>query len=88
MQLTEEARPLAEKYITATGWAELGSHRASVMPRNRLDLPFGVTVYENPDVMKGLLKGAPLRVRVLMPMRCREYAKRLHGTASPPRVWA
>lgn len=92
MRLEEETiLPLAERHITAADWAELGGHGASVTPRDRLDLQFGMTLYEgDPVVMKGLLKGAPLRVRVLMPMRSRRryraYAKKLHGTARPPRA--
>ncbi|MFE2544684.1 hemerythrin domain-containing protein [Actinacidiphila glaucinigra] len=92
MQLEEESiLPLAEKHITAAEWAELGRHGTSRTSPERLDLQFGMTLYEgDPAVMKGLLKGAPLRVRVLMPMRCRRryraYARQLHGTATPPRV--
>ncbi|WUD78025.1 hemerythrin domain-containing protein [Streptomyces sp. NBC_00510] len=92
MRLEEETiLPPAERHITAAEWAELGGHGTSMTPRDRLDPRFGMTLYEgDPVVMKGLLKGAPLRVRVLMPMRCRRryraYAKKLNGTARPPRV--
>ncbi|MFE0631320.1 hemerythrin domain-containing protein [Streptomyces sp. NPDC058864] len=92
MRLEEETiLPLAEKHITAAEWAELGGHGAARTSPDRLDLQFGMTLYEgDPDVMKGLLKGAPLRVRLLMPVRSRRryraYARKLHGTATPPRI--
>ncbi|MEU4096448.1 hemerythrin domain-containing protein [Streptomyces sp. NPDC026673] len=94
MRLEEETiLPLAAQHVTAAEWAELGGHGISVTPKDRLALQFGMTLYEgDPEVMKGLLKGAPLRVRVLMPMKCRRryraYARRLHGTATPPRAEA
>ncbi|MFC4533955.1 hemerythrin domain-containing protein [Sphaerisporangium dianthi] len=86
----EHILPLAEKYVTASEWQELGKHSMTEIPRKRLPLAFGMAMYEgDPEVIKAILAEAPLVARLLMPiMGPRAYAshaKRVYGTATPAR---
>ncbi|GGK80759.1 hypothetical protein Sme01_44830 [Sphaerisporangium melleum] len=91
MALEEERiLPLAEKYVTAAEWDELGAHSMSELPKKRLPLAFGMAMYEgDPEVIKHVLAGAPLPARLLMPLIAprayASYARRLYGTPTPPR---
>ncbi|MDX3096260.1 hemerythrin domain-containing protein [Streptomyces sp. ME01-24h] len=87
----KEVLPLAEKHITAKEWHQLGEHGMEGLPKNLLPLVFGLAMYEgDPEVIKGVLAAAPLPVRLLVPVIGRRkyaaHAKRVHGTATPPRV--
>ncbi|MGI5523167.1 hemerythrin domain-containing protein [Micromonospora sp. CA-259024] len=89
---TEESQllPLAEKYITAAEWKEMGEHGMRATPKKYLALIAGMTMYEgDPEVVKGVLAEAPLPVRLIMPIVARRayaaHAKRVHGTATPQR---
>ncbi|MET7666948.1 hemerythrin domain-containing protein [Micromonospora luteifusca] len=89
---TEESQllPLAEKYITAAEWKEMGEHGMRATPKKYLALIAGMTMYEgDPEVVKGVLAEAPLPVRLIMPIVARRayaaHAKRVHGTATPRR---
>lgn len=91
----EEAKilPLAEKYITAKEWAEIGEHALAVTPKKQLPLGFGLILYEgDPEVIKAVLKDAPLPARLIMPVLGRRlfasHAKKVYGTATPPRAGA
>ena len=94
MALEEERiLPLAEKYVTAAEWGRLGTHAMAQFPKNELTLLFGMSMYEaEPDVIRGVLAEAPLQARLLVPrLAPRAYAKharRVHGTATPPRAAA
>ncbi|MFC7382027.1 hemerythrin domain-containing protein [Sphaerisporangium rhizosphaerae] len=82
--------PLAEKYVTASEWQELGKHSMEDLPKKRLPLAFGMAMYEgDPQVIKNVLAEAPLVARLLMPiMAPRAYAshaKRVYGTTTPAR---
>jgi len=90
---TEEQRilPLAEKYITAAEWKSIGNHGMNVFSKKELPLCFGLAMYEaDLDVVKGVLADAPLPARLLIPFVAprvfASHAKRVHGTATPPRI--
>ncbi|GGS09843.1 hypothetical protein GCM10010269_56160 [Streptomyces humidus] len=81
--------PLAAKYITAKEWHEFSEHALAETPKKNLPLGLGLALYEgDPEVMKGVLKGAPLPVRLIMPVISRRlfrsHAKKVHGTPTPP----
>lgn len=87
----KEVLPLAEKYITAAEWHEIGQRGMANASKSELALAFGMAMYEgDPDVIKAVLATAPLPVRLLVPVLGRRkyaaHAKRVHGTATPPRV--
>ncbi|WBB68446.1 hemerythrin domain-containing protein [Micromonospora sp. WMMD812] len=88
-----EILPLAEKYVTADEWKGLGEHGMSKAPKKALPLAFGIAMYEaDPAVVKAVLAHAPLPARLLMPVigprLYAKHAKRVHGTATPPRSTA
>jgi hypothetical protein len=83
--------PLAAKFITAKEWHEFSEHALAETPKKNLPLGLGLALYEgDPEVMKGVLKGAPLPVRLIMPVISRRlfrsHAKKVHGTPTPPRA--
>ncbi|MFC5923940.1 hemerythrin domain-containing protein [Micromonospora vulcania] len=89
----KEILPLAEKYITAAEWAELGEHGLANSPKKELPLAFGMVMYEgDPEVIKAVLAHAPLVARLVMPILAprlyASHAKRVYGTPTPPRVGA
>lgn len=88
-----EILPLAQRYVTAAEWAKLGEHGLNDTPKKDLPLIFGMAMYEgDPAVIKAVLAHAPLPARLLMPVvgprLYRTHAKRVHGTATPPRIGA
>ncbi|MGI5212878.1 hemerythrin domain-containing protein [Plantactinospora sp. CA-290183] len=91
----EEAQilPLAAKHVTAAEWRQLGRNAMANLPKKRLPLVFGVVMYEgDPEVIRGIVAEMPLVPRLLMPIvgprRYAAHAKRVHGTATPPRAAA
>ncbi|PRX60382.1 hemerythrin HHE cation binding domain-containing protein [Nonomuraea fuscirosea] len=87
----EEILPLAAKVVTAAEWAQLGEHSLSNSPKKDLPLVFGMGMYEgDPDVVKEVLSHAPPAARLIMPLLAprlyARHAKRLYGTATPPRA--
>jgi hemerythrin-like domain-containing protein len=92
MALEEEGvLPLAEKVVTAAEWARLGAHSLANSPKRDLPLVLGMAMYEgDPDVVKEVLSHAPLVARLIMPLVAphlyARHAKRLYGTAAPPRA--
>lgn len=86
----QEILPLAAKYMTQAEWNELGESGLQETPKKQLPLTFGMVMYEgDPEVVRGVLAAAPPPVRVLMPILGRRayarHAKRVYGTATPPR---
>jgi hypothetical protein len=86
----EHILPLAEKYVTAAEWQELGAHAMSELPKKQLPLAIGMAMYEgDPEAVKAVLAEAPLIARILMPVlgprAYASHAKRVHGTATPTR---
>lgn len=87
----KEILPLAEEFITAAEWAELGEHGMANSPKKDLPLAFGMVMYEgDPEVIKAVLSHAPLVPRLIMPILAprlyASHARRVHGTPTPPRL--
>lgn len=87
----ERILPLAEKFVTADEWKQMGAHGQSLFSSKERPLVFGMAMYEaEPEVIRGVLAEAPLPVRLLVPrVAPRAFAKhsvRVHGTATPPRA--
>jgi hemerythrin-like domain-containing protein len=85
--------PLAEKYVTAAEWVRMGQHGMDTVPKRLLPLAFGMLMYEgDPVVVRRTLSNAPLPARLLMPIIAprafRRHARRVYGTATPPKVTA
>ncbi|MFG1919497.1 hemerythrin domain-containing protein [Micromonospora sp. NPDC048898] len=88
-----EILPLAQRHVTAREWMRLGEHGMSNSPKKLLPLAFGLAMYEgDPAVVKAVLAHAPLPARLLMPIIAPRlfaaHARRVHGTATPPRIGA
>ncbi|GHH09541.1 hemerythrin domain-containing protein [Streptomyces lanatus] len=86
-----EILPLAQKYVTAAEWKQLGEHGLAHSPKKTLPLTFGMAMYEGDrDVLRSVLAEAPLPARLIMPVLAPRlyaaHAKRVHGTSTPPRV--
>ncbi|MBQ1015202.1 hemerythrin domain-containing protein [Micromonospora sp. M51] len=89
----KEILPLAERHVTAREWMRLGEHGMSKSSKKQLPLAFGLAMYEgDPAVVKAVLAHAPLPARLLMPIIAprlfANHARRVHGTATPPRIGA
>ncbi|MEU8378084.1 hemerythrin domain-containing protein [Streptosporangium sp. NPDC048865] len=87
----KEILPLAEKYITAAEWKGLGEHGVNSFSKRELALAFGLVMYEgDPEVVGQVLLEMPFPVRLLMPhiapRAFAAHARRVHGTAVPPRA--
>ncbi|MEU6347097.1 hemerythrin domain-containing protein [Streptomyces sp. NPDC046977] len=87
----KEILPLTEKLVTAAEWAQLGEHGLAKTPKKDLPLGLGMAMYEgDPDVVREVLSHAPLVARLIMPIMAprlyASHAKRVYGTATPPRV--
>jgi hemerythrin-like domain-containing protein len=85
--------PLAEKYITAAEWQQMGQHGMNTFPKRLLPLAFGMLMYEgDPAVMRRTLSNVPLPARLLMPIIAprafSRHARRIYGTATPPKITA
>src|SRR5262249_21432155 len=85
--------PLAEKYVTAAEWGQMGKHGMDTFPKRLLPLAFGMMMYEgDPAVMQRTLSNAPLPVRRLMPILAprafRRHAQLVYGTPTPPKITA
>ncbi|RKN27326.1 hemerythrin domain-containing protein [Micromonospora musae] len=88
-----EILPLAEKYVTAAEWKKLGEHGMASTPKKDVPLAVGMVLYEGDrEVVNEVLAEAPLPIRLLMPIigrrRYAAHARRVHGTATPPRIGA
>ena len=85
--------PLVEKYITAAEWQQMGQHGMDAFQKRLLPLAFGMLMYEgDPAVMRRTLANVPLPARLLMPAIAprafSRHARRLYGTATPPKITA
>ena len=85
--------PLAEKYITAAEWVRMGQHGIDTFQKRLLPLAFGMLMYEgDPAVMRRTLSSVPLPARLLMPIIAprafSRHARRVYGTATPPKTTA
>src|SRR6185312_3336197 len=85
--------PLAEKYVTAAEWSQVGRHGMDTFQKRLLPLAFGMLMYEgDPAVVRRTLSNVPLPARLPMPIIApRAYgrhARRVYGTATPPKITA
>jgi Hemerythrin HHE cation binding domain len=85
----DEILPLAEKYVNAAEWRQLGAHGLDSFSKRELPLCFGMVMYEaGPEVIRSVLAKASLPARLLVPrIAPRMFARhslRVHGTATPP----
>jgi hypothetical protein len=85
--------PLAEKYVTAAEWQQMGQHGMDTFQKRLLPLAFGMLMYEgDPAVMRRTLSNVPLPARLLMPIIAprafSRHARRIYGTATPPKITA
>jgi hemerythrin-like domain-containing protein len=83
--------PLAEKYVTAAEWQQMGQHGMNTFQKRLLPLAFGMLMYEgDPAVMRRTLANVPLPARLLMPIIAprafSRHARRIYGTATPPKI--
>jgi hemerythrin-like domain-containing protein len=85
--------PLAEKCVTAAEWRQMGQHGMDIFQKRLLPLAFGMLMYEgDPAVMRRTLSNLPLPARLLMPIIAprvfSRHARRVYGTATPPKITA
>jgi hemerythrin-like domain-containing protein len=85
--------PLAQKYITAAEWQQMGQHGMDTFQKRLLPLAFGMLMYEgDPAVMRRTLSNVPQPARLLMPIIAprafSRHARRVYGTATPPKITA
>jgi hemerythrin-like domain-containing protein len=83
--------PLAEKCITAAEWQQLGQHGMDTFQKRLLPLAFGMLMYQgDPAVMRRTLSNMPLPARLVMPIIAprafSRHARRVYGTATPPKI--
>jgi hemerythrin-like domain-containing protein len=82
--------PIMAQHITTAEWAEFTEQGMSSIPKRKMLLGFGMMLYEgDPEVIGIELRKLPAPVRRLLPplgrRAFRRYARRVHGTATPPR---
>ncbi|MFE0627554.1 hemerythrin domain-containing protein [Streptomyces sp. NPDC058864] len=87
----KEILPLAEQYVTAAEWRQLGEHGMARTPQEVLPLSLGMAMYEaDPEVVEALLAELPEPQRSALTGAARHayaaHAERVHGTATPPRI--
>ena len=77
--------PLAEKYITAAEWEQMGRHGMDTFQKRLLPLAFGMLMYEgDPAVMRRTLSNVPLPARLLMPIIApRAFSHHVGGSMAP-----
>lgn len=85
--------PLAAKYVTAAEWAQMGRHGMDTFQKRFLPLAFGMLMYEgDPAVMRRTLSNVPMPARLMMPIIAprafSRHARRVYGTATPPKITA
>ena len=91
--LEEKAVLPAEKYITAAEWVRMGQHGIDTFQKRLLPLAFGMLMYEgDAAVMRRTLSNVPLPARLLIPIIAprafSRHARRVYGTATPPKTTA
>ncbi len=88
----EESRvlPIMARVVTPAEWEEFTERGMEAIPRSMTLLGFGAMLYEgDPEVIAGELRSMPRPLRWVLPAlgrwSYRRYARRVHGTARPPR---
>ncbi|TCM38621.1 hemerythrin domain-containing protein [Kribbella sp. VKM Ac-2568] len=82
--------PIMARQLTAAEWEEFTEQGMSSIPKRKMVLGFGMMLYEgDPEVIDLELRKLPAPVRRLLPplgrRAFRRYARRMHGTTTPPR---
>ncbi|MEV6861636.1 hemerythrin domain-containing protein [Streptosporangium subroseum] len=82
--------PIMARNITAGEWEEFTARGMSSIPKRQLLLGFGMMLYEgDPEVIGIEVRKLPAPLRRLLPplgrRAFRRYARRVHGTPTPPR---
>ena len=88
----EETRvlPLMAQHIRPEEWDEFTERGMEAIPKGMLLAGFGMMLYEgDPDVLALEIAKLPAPLRPILPVLARrafrKYARRIHGTATPPR---
>ena len=89
----ESIKQLKARYVTAAEWEQMGQHAMNTFQKRLLPLAFGMLMYEGfPAVMRRTLSNVPLPARLLMPTiasrAVSHHARRVYGTATPPKITA
>jgi hemerythrin-like domain-containing protein len=84
----ERLLPIAARTVTQAEWDEVGEAGRRSTRRSEQALTYGMFQYEgDPEVVAGMLIGAPLLVRWLVPRlgrrAFRRHAEAVHGTPTP-----
>ena len=84
----ERLLPIAARNVSQAEWDAISEAGKSKTPRALQSLTFGMYMYDgDPEVVAGMLHGAPPPVRWLVPKVAgrafRKHALRVHGTATP-----
>ncbi|GAA0426524.1 hypothetical protein Acor_79610 [Acrocarpospora corrugata] len=82
--------PIMARHITPEEWEEFTVQGMSSIPRRLMFLGFGMMLYEgDPEAIELELRKLPAPLRHLLPplgrRAFRRYARRVHGTPTPPR---
>ncbi|GAB1818951.1 hemerythrin domain-containing protein [Herbidospora sp. RD11066] len=82
--------PLMARHITPGEWAEFTERGMASIPKRLMFLGFGMMIYEgDPEAIALELRKVPAPLRRLLPplgrRAFRRYARRVHGTPTPPR---
>jgi hemerythrin-like domain-containing protein len=82
--------PIMARHITRPEWAEFTERGMESIPKRQMLLGLGMMLYEgDPEVIALELRSAPAPLRSLLlalgGLAFRRYARRIHGTATPPR---
>jgi hemerythrin-like domain-containing protein len=82
--------PIMARHVTAAEWADFTEQGMSSIPKRLMALGFGMMLYEgDAEVIDLELQHAPAPLRRLLPplgrRAFRRYARRIHGTPTPPR---
>ena len=89
----ESIKQLKARYVTAAEWEQMGQHAMNTFQKRLLSLAFGMLMYEgDPAVMRRTLANVSLPARLLMPIIAprafSRRARRVYGTATPPKITA
>jgi hemerythrin-like domain-containing protein len=82
--------PIMARHITAEEWEEFTVQGMSSIPKRLMFLGFGMMLYEgDPEAIQIEMRKLPAPLRRLLPplgrRAYRRYARRIHGTPTPPR---
>jgi hemerythrin-like domain-containing protein len=82
--------PIMARHLTTEEWAQFTKEGMASIPKRLIALGFGMMLYEgDPEVIGIELMHVPAPLRRLLPplgrRAFRRYARRIHGTPTPPR---